>query len=533
MFPMKRSVLFVCLAALASAASHAQIETAEVTGGRLQGSVANGVASFKGIPFAAPPVGENRWRAPQPIEPWSGLRPAVNYAPSCMQAANMVAAMGASGGANEDCLYLNVWTAAESRNEQRPVMVWIYGGGFAGGMTSSPVADGTGFAEKGVVLVSIAYRIGPFGFMAHSELSMESGQGSGNYGLQDMLAGLAWVRNNIDQFGGDPNNVTIFGESAGAIAVSMLTVVPDAAELFHRAISQSGGSFGSVGGPNGAADGVTLAAPSVPTLPVAEAEGARFLQELGVENIQAARALDAADIQSALPPGLSPRFWPVADGHVLPGDQYELYEAGQFNDTPILIGTNSDEGGLFVQQRKTPEEFEAAVRAGYGDVAEQILDAYPHSTSDQAFAASRDLLRDSVFAWHTWAWASLQSQHGNHDAYLYYFDHRTPASPNGAGHAADIPYVFGTLGTASGARLQVANPSPADYAMSDLIMSYWVNFAASGDPNGRGLPAWPKFTRGDELAMVFDANSGARRVPNLAKLEALDHYYRLRREGSH
>lgn len=237
-----RGALLLSLVLASARAGVSQIQTAKVTGGEIKGVVRGGVASFKGIPFAAAPVRELRWKAPRPVVPWTGIRSADAFAPGCMQDTGFAVMMGGSPNVSEDCLYLNVWTPARNAGEKLPVMVWIYGGGFAGGMTSIPVYDGTKFAEKGVVLVSTAYRLGPFGFLAHPELSREGGKGSGTYGLQDMIAALQWVKGNIGAFGGDPSRVTIFGESAGGIAVSMLAASPPAKGLFQRVISESGGS---------------------------------------------------------------------------------------------------------------------------------------------------------------------------------------------------------------------------------------------------------------------------------------------------
>lgn len=492
-----------------------QIVTARVTGGVVEGTVAEGVASFKGIPFAAPPVGELRWKAPQPVKPWTGVRKADTFGPGCMQATTGAGRLGVSANVSEDCLYLNVWTAARDRSERRPVMVWIYGGAFVSGMTAIPAYDGTRLAQKGVVMVSLAYRLGPFGFLAHPELSAEGRKGSGTYGLQDQIAGLRWVRDNIAQFGGDPSRVTIFGESAGAISVSMLAASPAARGLFHRAISQSGGSFAPVRSDNEA--GLL-----VPSLKVAEEAGRAFLSRLGAKDLSEARARSAEEIQKAA--GGTSRFWPVADGHVIVGDQYELYEAGTFNDTPILIGTNSDEGALFVRPGVTAAAFEKQVRSGYGPAADAILAAYPHATDAEAFTAAKGLFRESTFAWHTWVWARLQARQGQGKAYVYYFDHRTPLSPDGASHAAEIPYVFGNL---RGFR---AASSDTDLALSNLMSSYWVNFATTSDPNGPGLPAWPAFTEEAQQVMWFDGSPAARAVPNQDKLKALDAYYAWRRQ---
>jgi para-nitrobenzyl esterase len=499
----------------------AQVREAEVTGGRVAGVAANGIVSFKGIPFAAPPVGPLRWKAPQPVMPWTGVKQSDGYGASCIQDAGFPKLFGAPPALSEDCLYLNVWTPAKTAGDALPVMVWIYGGGFVGGQTSVATYDGTRLAEKGVVLVSVAYRLGAFGFLAHPDLSRESGKGSGNFGIQDQIAGLRWVKANIARFGGDPTRVTIFGESAGGIAVSMLAASPAAKGLFQRAISESGGNFGpaKLGNEGGV---------NVPPLAVAEAAGKSFLAKLGVADIAAARAVPAEKIQAAVGPGLQAPFWPVFDGDVLPGDQYELYQTNRFNDTPVLIGTNSDEGGLFAQPGMTPARFEAMVREGYGARADAILAAYPHATNDEAAKAGKDIFRETTFAWPTWAWATLQSQKGKGKAFVYYFDHRTPQQPNGAGHGSEIAFVFRNLGGSG--PLSPAAQRPEDLAMSDLMSSYWVNFARSGDPNGAGLPAWPAFTAAAQNVMIFDTNSSARPVPNLTKIKALDGYYAWRRE---
>jgi len=479
----------------------AQISTAKVTGGFIEGVVKDGIASFKGVPFAAPPVGDLRWRSPQPVKPWQGVRKANEFGPGPMQDTSFGAMLGGPQKISEDCLYLNVWTGAKKAGEKRPVMVWIYGGGFGIGMTSTPTYDGTNLAKKGVVLVSVTYRVGPMGFLAHPELSKESGKGSGAYGIQDQIAGLRWVKANIAQLGGDPKNVTIFGESAGGISVSMLTASPMAKGLFQRAISESGGSM----------------TPPRASLKVAEEQGKTYLSKLGATDIKAARALSAETIQKDTK-GMG-SFWPVADGVTIVGNQYALFEAGKFNDTPILIGTNSDEGGLFVTQKTTSAAFEKMIRSQYAAGADDILKAYPHATEAEATRSNKDIFRDSTFAWPTWAWAKLQSRNGKNKAFVYYFDHRTPASPEGANHASEISYVFGNLGGMGG------GTGPEDKALFELISSYWVNFATKGDPNGPGLPAWPAFDEKEQKTMFFDKTPGARPHPNMDKIMAFDAYY--------
>ncbi|HTV80516.1 MAG TPA: carboxylesterase family protein [Steroidobacteraceae bacterium] len=522
---MRRTLLAALALVLAAPIASAQIDSATVTGGRIAGTVADGVGVFKGIPFAAAPVAGLRWKAPQPVPSWEGVRRADSYGPACMQAANMLKLMGAGPAVGEDCLYLNVWTAAKSSAERRPVMVWIYGGGFAAGMTGIQAYDGEQFAKDGVVLVSVGYRVGPFGFLAHPTLTREGGGTSGNYGLQDMIAGLRWVQQNIARFGGDPARVTVFGESAGGIAVSLLTAAPAARGLFARAISESGGAFGPTR--EGAVAGGLL-----PTLEGAERFGQQFLKRLGASDLASARALSAQQIQAGLPAdALAGGFWPNRDGKILPGDQYHRYEAGRFNDTPVLIGTNSDEGGLFAAPGVTPAKFEAQVRAGYGDRADEVLRAYPHDTDARAERAAKDLFRDTTFGWSTWAWASLESGHGKHKAYIYYFDHRTPQSPEGSNHGSEIAFVFRNL-TAPALGGAVMQPTAAEEKLSEQMQRYWVNFATRGDPNGPGLPAWPAYDAQTQQAMILRDSPAAGSLPNQPQLHALDDYFRWRRDGA-
>jgi len=506
------SLAFGSLIAVGTPVS-AQVVTANVTGGTVQGVAADGLAVFKGIPFAAPPVGENRWRVPQPVEAWTGVKPTDRFAPACMQPPMFRQLRGADVGLSEDCLYLNVWTPAESASDKLPVMVWLHGGGFVAGATSHNITTGSELAELGVVVVSVAYRFGRFGFLAHQELSAESGQGSGNYAFLDQIVGLEWVQQNIAAFGGDPSNVTIFGQSAGGISVSILAASPAARGLFDRVISQSGGFFGP--------------SRTLTPLAVAEAAGETFLETLGVNSIAEARALPAQAIAAAQQRQRLGFFF-VADGHVLRGDQLVMYGQGRFNDTPVLIGTNSDEGTLDAEDGMTVARLEAMVRSEFGDHADRILAAYPHETDQEASQAAKNISRDLNFAWPTWTWARLQARHGEQKAFVYYFDHRPSASrqitDTGAGHGAELPFVFGPMGVSS--RI----PLPEDLAVSDLMGRYWTNFAKTGDPNGAGLPSWPAFDEDEQQVMVFDDDTGARRVPNREQLEAMDAYIAWRRE---
>jgi para-nitrobenzyl esterase len=493
----------------------------KVESGLVQGVAAGGLTVYKGVPFAAPPVGDLRWRPPQAAPKWTGVRGAGQYAPGCLPS------MGdpPPSGASEDCLYLNVWTPAESAGDRLPVLVWIYGGGFNGGSTSVPVHDGAKLARRGVVLVSIAYRVGVLGFLAHPELSAESAhRASGNYGLLDMIAGLQWIGRNISAFGGDPKRVTIFGESAGGIAVSMLCASPLARGLFHGAISQSGGSFGPSSKSPVPGENMRL-------LAEAEASGAEMGRAAGAPSLTELRALPPEKVIEA---GRRQRgmAWPIVDGWVIPDDQYRLYEAGRFNDTPVLVGYNSDEGLSFTRVR-TPDEYAAGVRARYGPFADRLLEAYPPAAG-RIPKTARDLARDSAFGWHTWSWARLQSARGKGKAFLYYFDQhpeRVPGSPeadHGAPHGVDVPYVFENLET-------VGRPATdGDRRVSDAMAAYWTNFAKHGDPNGEGLPTWPAFSDGQAVLMSFSGTPHTGPVPSESSLRVLDAYFAWRRspEGS-
>jgi para-nitrobenzyl esterase len=475
----------------------AAIQEAHVSGGKVMGSINNGVVAFKGIPFAAPPIGQLRWKPPQPVIPWNGTRRTNSFGPPCAQRP------GNESQSSEDCLFLNVWSGATNPAERRPVMVWIHGGQFNYGATSSPTFDGSRFAERGVVLVSVAYRLGVFGFLAHPQLSRESGKGSGAYALQDQIAALKWVQQNIGQFGGDPTRVTIFGESAGGGAVSILAAAPAARGLFHRAISESGGAFNHG---------------QLSSLGAAEATGQRFLQELGAADIEAARSISVERLlEAASGPGPS-KFAPLIDGDIVRGPNVELYRAGLFNDTPILIGFNSDDRDSDIPADATSAAFEEQYRsfpAECGSLAKAVVAGYPHATDAAASKAFKDLKRDAGYGWQSWTWARLHARKGKGAIYLYYFDVRSPGSPDGAPHGAEVLYVFGNLG---------AQARPEEIKVSNLMHRYWINFASSGDPNGPGLPHWPAFSERAETAMIFDETPSARPLPHADRMATFDRY---------
>ena len=483
----------------------------KVSGGEVEGTVENGLQVYRGIPFAAPPVGELRWMAPQPVQPWDGVLKADKFARACYQFSGPIPLINLPAiEVSEDCLYLNVWTPARSKKDKLPVMVWIHGGGFFGGTPLYALYDGAELAKKGVVLVSITYRLGKFGFLAHPALTAESpNQVSGNYALLDQIAGLQWVRDNISAFGGDPDSVTVFGESAGGIAISMLAASPLAKGLFQRAISQSGGAL------------IPQDEDRFISLAVAEQAGMAFMQQLGAASVAELRKLPPEKIYTASSEG-----WPVIDGYVIPGDLYLQYEAGEYNDTPVLIGTNSDEGSLF-SRPLSPEQYQNDVRERFGDHAPTILRLYPGDTPKQATKANGDIFRDTAFAWPTWAWARLQSKTGKSKVYLYYFDQPpppgSPMASDGASHGAEMPFMFKHLDQRN------VDWRPQDYQLSEMMASYWVNFARNGDPNGKDLPLWPAYQDGEPTVMHFRETPHVGPVPRLELLKAVDAYYAWRR----
>jgi para-nitrobenzyl esterase len=512
---MKKVIIFIAMFVLFAVAcsNKPQSSLVKVDSGWVQGTPEDGLTIFKGIPFAAPPVSDLRWRAPQPVAKWDTVLQADHFAPGPIQGWNP------PSGKSEDCLYLNVWTPAKYTNDRIPVLVWIYGGGFNGGSTAEPNYSGENLAKKGVVLVSIAYRVGHLGFLAHPELSAESpNHVSGNYGLLDMIAGLKWVQKNIRAFGGDPKKVTIFGESAGGIAVSMLCASPLARGLFQGAISQSGGSFGPPR-PN------TYPGENMKRLDVAESDGLAYAKRAGASTLAELRNIPA----DSLPGGGFGKgmAWPIIDGWVIPDDQYKLYEAGKFNDTPILVGYNSDEGASFTRT-KDPDAFTASVRERYGHFADDLLKAYPVGENSVPKTA-RDLARDAAFGWHTWSWARLQAKMGKFKAYYYYFDQHpdypegSPRTGYGSPHGQDVAYVFKTL--------DVTNPqtTESDLAISQAMATYWTNFAKTGDPNGEGVPEWPAFSDENPVVMVLSQTPHTGPVPSEESLEVLDAYFQWRR----
>ncbi len=499
-------VITSLLAALPAAA--AVTEPVRVQGGLVSGTdgASPDVRVFKGIPYAAPPVGDLRWRPPQPPGPWTGIRAADRFSDNCMQRSAGGGSFPPYGGdrsattMSEDCLYLNVYTAAASSDAKQPVMVWIHGGAWTSG--AGAIYQGEDLARRGVVVVTINYRLGVLGFLAHPELSRESPhRSSGNYAILDQIAALQWVRAHIASFGGDPSRVTIFGESAGSWSVHTLMASPLAKGLFHRAIGQSGGRFA-----------ITT------TLGAAERAGTTFAGTIASASLAALRAKPA---EALIDDNVVPRSEAIADGWVLPAIMWDIFSAGQQNDVPLLIGSNSDEGTIFNRDTTARSFREQAVRQ-FGADANAYFVLYPFTTDGDARQARADSMRDQVFGWEMRTWARLQSKTGKSSVFLYYF-HQSPPLADAAWlrsqHGAEIPYV---LDWPNGKHSTVVSWTGADRRLAEQVSSYWVNFATTGDPNGRGLPQWPPYSPANERAFGLGPSIGPMAIPHAAALDFFD-----------
>jgi para-nitrobenzyl esterase len=448
------------------------------------------VRTFKGIPFAAPPVGPLRWMAPQPPVLWSGVRKASEYGARCMQGSIYSDMIFHDSGPSEDCLYLNLWMPADPGTAKLPVMVWIYGGGFQAGATSEPRQDGGNLSKRGVVVVSMNYRLGIFGFFSHPELAKESGhESSGNYGLLDQLAALQWVRKNIATFGGDPDNVTIFGESAGSFSVSALVASPLAKGLFQRAIGESGAYFSSN---------------TLPLKPRAETEKSdvAFGQSaFGTDSLRELRAKSANDVLQAALKEKETRFAPNIDGYFLPQEVGAIFAAGKQPAVPLLAGWNLDEsnaGSILGKDAPTAANFLTHLQSLYGAHAEEVAKLYAGETEAEVKRAAQDLAGDRFISFSTWRWLEMTARTGNVPVYRYEFDQTLPPAPDApadaearAPHASEIEFVFQVL---SSRKLPWR---PEDRKVSELMGTYWTNFAKTGDPNGEGAPHWPLYTAKD------------------------------------
>ena len=514
--------LAAALGALFSLSANAALkEPLKLDSGEIGGSVesAPGIHAFKGIPFAAPPVGALRWTAPQPVPKWSGVRDASKFGNVCIQPPGQgrlnIANMAGSPPTSEDCLYLNVWTGAASAGEKRPVMIWWFGGAFTEGGGAVPLYDGTALAKKGVVVVTMNYRLGAFGFFAHPALTAESPhKASGNYGLMDMLASARWVKNNIAAFGGDPDNVTVFGQSAGAMAIASLVASPEAKGLFKRAISESGAWMG------------LGMAPGMPTRAQLEERNVKVASDAGASTAAELRALSAADVAAKLRSGGCPGCM-IVDGWVIPEDPSATYAAGRQNAVDVLVGSNKEE--LSFGRGATAEQFEAGARMRYGDLADEFLKLYPHATDEEAARSNITSTADGTY-WHMRLYADYQAKKGR-KAYLFFFAQNPPAPegkpPFPAAHAAEVPYVFDNLGQAhlfpDSSIAELSAKSAPDKKVADEMSSYWTNFAKTGDPNGPGLPKWKVHAVGNgQDGMILDANPASEKLPTPERLAFID-----------
>jgi para-nitrobenzyl esterase len=521
-FPLPAIV--ICAAAALPALAGDRVKTAN---GMLESTSAakDGVRNFKGIPFAQPPAGDLRWREPQPVKNWTGARNADQFGPRCMQRTSPGADYWfRSNGMSEDCLYLNVWTPAKSGNERLPVLVYIFGGGFQNGDGSEPRYDGESMARRGMVAVSVNYRLNIFGFFVHPELTKESPHhAAGNYGLLDQVAALQWVQRNIAAFGGDPRHVTVAGESAGSISVSALMASPLSKNLMAAAIGESGAAISSL-----------------PPQPLAEAEqnGVKFAADAGVDTLAALRAMSAEQIQDAAAKAQGVRFSTAMDGYFLSKSLTETFEAGEQAKVPLLEGSNTQEQAarsVLGSGDPTPETLANAIRRFYGNRAEPVLKAYAARTTDEVYEAATHLASARFISYGTWKWAELQMKTGGKPVYRYLYARPRPAylgmpgeplpaapaagrggnggganaqqsaAPRGASHSAEIQYAMGNLDLDKRYSWE-----PTDFEVSKTMQAYFVNFIKTFNPNGSDLPNWPAYRADDRYQrMRIDVKSQA------------------------
>ena len=509
------------------------------TAGTVEGTfdTRSGIQQFLAVPFAAPPVGDLRWRAPQPLTPWEGVREAKAFGPRAVQPPVFGDMDFRSAGMSEDCLYLNVWSPAESADAALPVLVYFYGGGFVAGDGSEPRYDGKSMARKGIVAVTVNYRLNVFGFLAHPELSAEADYGaSGNYGLLDQQAALQWVQNNIAAFGGDPARVTIAGESAGSVSVSVQMASPLSRDLIAGAIGESGAAI----------------QPTLAPVPLAEAEqtGKEFAEQIGHSAVADLRAMSTLELYRAYVASRRFGFPLVVDGYLLPATLPEIFAAGDQAQVPLLVGWNSAEipGMAFMQgQPYATDPYVAKVKEAYPERYQEVLDLYPHASAEEVEYSATDLASDRFIVYSTWRWFDLHRRHSESPVYRYLFsrvrpplvdqnrmsalaggtverDDSTPPPPPpiGAPHASEIEYAMGNL------------PLVDDYAWTDtdrevsrIMQEYFANFVKTGDPNGADLPQWPAAPAVDDQpsVIIIDETTEARPAKNDDRYRFLSETY--------
>jgi para-nitrobenzyl esterase len=526
------AVVFLFLAGAGGAPVRGQAADAVVSveGGKLAGApspLGDEVMVYRGVPFAAPPVGDLRWRPPQPAPAWEGVRDATEAGPACMQRA-----IPAEAGRfynpgvdrmSEDCLYLNVWTAA-GPEDRAPVLVWIYGGGLRIGNGADVTYDGTRLAQRGVLLVTINYRLGAFGYLAHPLLSAESEHAaSGNYGTLDQVAALGWIQRNIAAFGGDPSRVAIFGESAGSWSVNQMMATPLASGLFHAAIGESGGGFGSRG----------RAEPKEEI----ESAGERLVEALlgdGVTpSLEAMRAASADEVQAVAPDLVLSTA--NVDGWVFPDTVYNLFAAGEQHDVPVIVGSNADEMSILggAAGAETLEQHRESIRNEYGEHADAFFETFPAETDEEAQQARVASGTDATFGWEMRTWARMMETVSS-PAYLYFFSRIPPAADAdryGAYHTAEIAYVFDNFGVSPHPYAN-RDYTDTDRLLSDILASYWVNMAATGNPNSEGLPEWPAYDPEADAALHIDDTITVEQGIRKERLDFFDRFYAAQREGN-
>jgi para-nitrobenzyl esterase len=534
MKPIK-SVLLLVIACAISASAQERVKTAN---GAIEGTLnkTTNVRHFKGLPFGAPATGEARWKPPQPVKNWEGVRPADKFGARCMQR-NVFGDMNfRANGMSEDCLFLNVWTPVKAN--RLPVLVYFYGGGFMAGDGSEPRYDGESMASKGMVAVTVNYRLGVFGFFAHPELTKESpNRASGNYGLLDQAAALKWVQQNIAAFGGDPRRVTIAGESAGSISVSAQMASPLSRNLIAGAIGESGSVMGALS-----------------AVPLADGEqaGVKFGEVIGKTTLADLRALPADQLlEATAKPGL-PRFSPTVDGWFFPKFPAEIFAAGEQARVPLMVGSNSEESGYFgILQREKPtvENYRKALERLYPGKADEVFKLYPATNETEVMDAAQDLAGDRFISYSTWKWIELATKSGGKPSWYYRYDRPRPAmrpemgnaqaglaggvirnpqpNPNpprpparGAVHSAEIEYAMGNLDSN-----KVYAWTPDDHKVSQTMQAYFVNFIKTGNPNGKGLPNWPEFKTHHRL--IIDVNTRAEADTVRKRYEFLEQFYKL------
>jgi para-nitrobenzyl esterase len=510
--PRAVAAMAMMLGATAFAADVVHTASGDVEG---TASADSKIRIFRGIPYAAPPVGDLRWKPPQPVAGWTGVRKAADFGPRCMQGRIYADMVFRDSGPNENCLYLNVWTPATSADARLPVMVWIYGGGFAAGAGSEPRQDGENLARKGVVVVNLNYRLTIFGFFALPELTKESEHhASGNYGLLDQVAALEWVRKNIGAFGGDAGNITIFGESAGSFSVSALMASPRSRDLIQKAIGESGAFFGKTLGEK--------------TLKESEGADARFARDaFGTDSLSALRQKSAEELLQATLKQKNPvRFAPNIDGYFLPETARAIYASGKQAHVPLLAGWNANEGSyhaIFKDEPATAPNFIAWARKQFGDKADEFLKLYPAATNEEAKQSAEALAGDQFIGYSTWKWINMQLKTGGSTVYRYRFEDAPPGAADehgesrGAYHSAEIEFVFDVLPSKN------LPWRPEDQTLSDEMATYWTNFAKRGNPNGEGLVKWPPYNSQDDY-QVMHLKQGPEATPekHRARYEFLD-----------